>query len=98
MLVENGAYIARRAADIIDERGHMQNGFYGDDGSVCTHSAINIAQGVLKRSEYSEYHAFHDEYGDWLIEQTDLGICEFNNTHTAEQVKAKLREYADSLE
>jgi hypothetical protein len=94
------------AADIIERRGHQAPGWGSPEGPVCVASALAEVAGVATwgfgiqpLTEAGRVLARHLGFGHkvdgmYLVS----GLCEFNNTHTTDEVLAGLRGAAEREE
>lgn len=92
----------RTAADLIERDGHAQNTPYGNNGERCMAQSLADAGGHFERIGFGDRMEHPAQrYVNKILGGATIGvgaICDYNNTHTAEECIAKLREIADVAE
>lgn len=83
--------VYNKAADLIEEKGHAKMQFVGSQGELCTIAAVATAQGLYERSYLNTAFVKLD---NWTRENYSVGACNYNNTHTKEEVVSMLRKAA----
>lgn len=96
-VLDEPAKLLLRAAELIEERGHCRSGqlFDEETGGMCAFGALSMAacgnpvltphNSFIAMRRFSKVVTGSDDY---------MYGCDWNNTHTAAEVVAKLREVA----
>lgn len=93
-----------KAADLIDEKGHAKFTLQ-DDRGICLLQSLWLATGNEGNADY--WHSVDGGAKETRFGRAALAlekaegvksICGFNNDHSADEVKAKLREVANSID
>lgn len=79
----------RRAADLIEREGHAKGWLHGPKGERCMMQAL--ADAADEPGDDAAVGIVRDALGGGYAAAS---ICRYNNTHTADEVVAKLREIA----